>query len=73
MKYKLVDIAKVDCFPQPGEPLTPEEEAAILAQYRAERTPEALEADYQDIEKQVAEGVPAEQLLRELGLEDSAE
>lgn len=72
MKYKLVDLSKAS-FPPPGVPLTAEEVAAIIAQYKAERTPEALEADYRDIERQFAEGVPAEQLLRELGIDLPAE
>ncbi len=65
MKKRLIKLSEAVSFPVPRE-LTPEEEAAILAEYKAERTPEALDADYQDFEKQFAEGVPAEQFLQEL-------
>jgi hypothetical protein len=65
MKIKFIDISEATSIPALRN-LTPEEEAAIIAEYKATRTPEALEADYADFEKQFAEGVPAEQLLREL-------
>ena len=65
MKIKLVDISEVTTIP-PLRDLSPQEEAAIIAEYIATRTPEALEADYHDFEKQFAEGVPADQLLTEL-------
>ena len=65
MNFKIVDISEVKSYPPP-QALTPEQESAIIAQYKAERTPEAVEADYQDIENQLAEGIPAEHLLREL-------
>jgi hypothetical protein len=70
MKIKFIDISEATSIPAVRD-LTPEEEAAIIAEYKAERTPEALDADYHDFDKQFAEGVPAEQLLQELE-EDSA-
>lgn len=72
MKIKLIDISKVTSIP-PLRDLTPEEEAAIIAEYKASRSQEDLEADYHDFEKQFAEGVPAEQLLRELEADAAAE
>jgi hypothetical protein len=65
MQYKFVDISELKSYPTPRE-RSPEEEAAIIAQYKAERTIEALEADYQNIDNQLAESIPAEQLLSEL-------
>ena len=65
MKAKLINIADAVAITIPGE-LTPDEEAALVAQYKSERTLEALEADYCDLDKQIAAGVSAEQLLKEL-------
>jgi hypothetical protein len=65
MTSKTIDIANVTSIPTPRE-LTPEEEAALIAEYRATRTAEALESDYADFDKQVADGVPAEQLLKDM-------
>ena len=65
MKHKWVDISEIKQLP-PLRDLTAAEEAEIIAEYKATRTDEALEADYRDFDKQVAEGVPAEQLLQEL-------
>ncbi len=65
MKIKFIDIADATYFPAPRD-LTPEEEAAAIAEYKATRTPEALDADYQDFDKKFAAAVPAEQLLQEL-------
>jgi hypothetical protein len=72
MKFKLVDISKVTTIP-PLRELTPEDEAALIAEYIASRTPEQLDADYNDFDKQFAEGVPAEQLLRELEADGATE
>ena len=72
MPRKIVDISPTGPFPAPWE-ITPEEEAAIIAAYMADRTPESLERDYHDFEKQVAEGVDAEELLRQLEEDTSAE
>ena len=72
MKPKFIDISQVTTIP-PLRDLTAEEEAAVIAEYKATRTLEALEADYQDFEKQIAEGVPAEQLLRELEADSATE
>ena len=44
MKVKLINIADAESVSIPAE-ITPEEEAALLAQYKASRTPEALAAD----------------------------
>jgi hypothetical protein len=65
MKIKFIDISEFTSIP-PLRDLTPEEEAAVIAEYKAERTDDALDADYHDFEKQFAAGVPAEQLLQEL-------
>ena len=65
MAIKLIDVSSIVSFPAPVD-LTPEEEAAVIAQYKAERALEDLEAEYSDFDKQAAEGVPAEQLLKEL-------
>jgi hypothetical protein len=70
MKIKPVDISEVTTIP-PLRDLTSEQEAAIIAEYKATRTLEALEADYHDFDKQFAEGIPAEQLLKELETESS--
>jgi hypothetical protein len=72
MVRKAIDVSEATAFPVPRD-LTPEEEAAVIAQYKSDRTPEALEADYVDFEKQVAAGVPAEQLLNELRDDSSDE
>lgn len=61
-----IDVSAVKSIPVPRD-LTRDEEAAVIAQYKAERTLDELEADYCDFDKQVAEGVPAEQFLNELG------
>lgn len=72
MGKKFIDISDATSFPPPWE-ISAEEEAAIIAQYKRERTPEAIEADYQGFEKQFEEGVPAEQLLQELKRKSIAE
>ena len=65
MEYQFIDISEAISIPVPRD-LTPEEEARIIAQYRSRRTAEQLAADYSDIDKQIAEGMTAEQLLKEL-------
>jgi hypothetical protein len=65
MEYKFIDISEPTLIPPPRE-LTAEEETEMLKQYKATRTPDILDAEYQDFEKQVAEGILAEDLLREL-------
>jgi hypothetical protein len=65
MINKPIPVADVKSFPPPRD-LTPEEENAIIAQYKAERSREDLEGEYGDFDQQVAEGVSAEQLLKEL-------
>ncbi len=65
MEYKFIDISEAGSIPVPRN-LTPEEEADIIAQYKSMRTMEQLEADYADFDKQIAEGMSAEQLLKEL-------
>jgi hypothetical protein len=65
MKAKLINIADAVSVSLPNE-LSPDEEAALVAQYKSERSLDALEADYDDLDKQIANGVPAEQLLKEL-------
>jgi hypothetical protein len=72
MKIKLVNISEVTTIP-PVPDLTPEEEAALIADYIKSRTQEQVEADYRDFDRQFAEGIPAEQLLRELEADTSAE
>jgi hypothetical protein len=72
MPKKIVDLSDAAPVPAPWD-LAPEEEAAIIAQYMAGRTLEALEEDYRDFEKQVAEGVPAEELLKQLKEDTSTE
>jgi hypothetical protein len=69
MKKKFIDISEAVSYPVSCD-LTPEEEAELIAEYKASRTQEALEADYYDIEKQIAESIDAEELLKEL-LKDS--
>ena len=65
MEYKFIDISEPTLIPPPRE-LSAEEEAEILKQYIATRTPEVLDAEYQNFEKQVTEGILAEDLLKEL-------
>jgi hypothetical protein len=65
MKIKFIDISEVTSIP-PLRDLTSEELALVIAEYKATRTDEALDADYADFDKKIAEGVPAEQLLKEL-------
>jgi hypothetical protein len=65
MKIKLIDISEAVSYPLTRN-LTPEEEAMLLAEYKATRTAEALDLDYADFEKKIAEGVSAEQLLQDL-------
>jgi hypothetical protein len=72
MTKKLIGISEATNFPAPWE-ISAEEEAAITAQYKLERTPEAIEEDYRDFERQIEEGVPAEQLLKALKQKSIAE
>ena len=72
MVRKSIDVSEATTIPIPRD-LPPAEEATVIAQYKAERTPEALQADYGDFDKQVAEGVPADQLLKELHDDSSDE
>ena len=72
MINKWIDISEVTSIPALRD-LTPDEEAAVLAEYKATRTPEALDADYHDFKKQFAEAVPAEQLLQELEEDSTTE
>ena len=65
MEYKFIDISEPISIPVPRN-LTPEEEADIIAQYKSKRTVELLAADYLDFDKQIADGMSAEQLLKEL-------
>jgi len=65
MNVKLVSIENLTSVPALRD-LTPEEEASLIAQYKSTRNLEDLEADYADFDRQLAEAVPAEVLLREL-------
>jgi hypothetical protein len=69
MQVKLINISDAEVIPVPRD-ITPEEEAVVVADYKSARTLAALEADYQNMDKQLADGIPAEQLLQEL-TEDS--
>jgi len=72
MGFKLINLADAVELPVPGD-LTPQDEAIVIAQYKGARTLEALQIDYQDIDQQIADGVSAEDLLRELAGHDSSE
>ncbi len=70
MKVKLIDISQINGpidIPEPRV-LTPEEEAAIIAQYKAERDPVQMEAEYKELLEQFHRGelVDATELLREI-------
>ncbi len=65
MINKPIPVADVTSIP-PQRDLTAEELAAIVTKYKTERSLEDLEEDYRDFDQQVADGVPAEQLLKEL-------
>jgi hypothetical protein len=65
MKIKFIDISEVTSIP-PLRDLTAEELVTVIAEYKATRTAEALDADYADFGKKIAEGVSAEQLLQDL-------
>lgn len=62
---KLINISEATSFPAPRE-LTPEEESALIAQWKKERPQAVLDEEYRDFDEQVANGVSAEQLLKEL-------
>jgi hypothetical protein len=65
MTNKPIPVADVTSIPPPRD-LSPEEELAIIAEYKAERLQDDLDGEYRDFDQQVADGVPAEQLLKEL-------
>jgi hypothetical protein len=65
MINKPIPAADVTFFPPPRD-LTPEEEKAIIAQYKAERSLEDLEGEYGDFDRQVADGLPAKALLAQM-------
>ncbi|MCI0684399.1 MAG: hypothetical protein L0Y71_19990 [Gemmataceae bacterium] len=70
MNIKLIDITQINGpidIPEPRD-LTPEEEAAIIARYKAERDPEQMEAEYKELLEQFHRGelVDATELLREI-------
>jgi hypothetical protein len=72
MKIKIKNISEVVTIPAPRD-LTAAEHAALVAEHKKERTLQALEADYRDFEAQVAAGVPADELLKELETDSISE
>jgi hypothetical protein len=70
MNIKLIDIADAKVFPEPRV-LTAEEEAAIIAQCRAEIDPVQLEAECSELLAQHNRGelVDAEEHLRQMGVD----
>jgi hypothetical protein len=70
MKYKLIDIADAKTFPKLGN-LTAEDEAAIIAQCKAEIDPAALEAECRELLAQHERGelVDADAHLRQMGID----
>ena len=65
MKHKFIDSNEVKKLLARRDS-TPAEEKEILTQYIQERLASGVEADYQDIETMIANGVPAEEVLRAL-------
>ena len=70
MKYKFIDITEMNGhvhWPD-ARILTPDEEAEIIAQYKAQINPEEMEAELKELLAQYERGelVDAEVLLREI-------
>ena len=70
MEQEKKDKSEANCT-QWVQSLTPEEEAVILAKYKAEIDPIAAEAEYRELLEQRERGelVSMEQVLRELGID----
>jgi hypothetical protein len=70
MNFKLIDIADAKFFPEPRV-LTPEEEAAIIAQCKAEIDPVQLELEFRDLLAQHERGelVDVEEHFRQMGID----
>jgi hypothetical protein len=70
MKYKFIDITEIKGpidWPEPRN-LTPEEEAELIAQYKAQIDPVQLEAECRQLLEQYERGelVDADELLRDI-------
>ena len=65
MSFRFIDSADVRTLLAYRQ-LTPEQEAEIVAQYIQEWLASDMDADYQDFETMVANGISAEEVLREL-------